>query len=120
MKKVIVLVIVTLLYLSCITITNTNLTVDATSEEEINLDYQYIYNIIYNLSNVINWAYDEGELQKGRAFGTKGEEYARDKIVNSKEEVIRLSDLGFSCQPIGRSEWLMRKKTIGANRMFNI
>ena len=42
------------------------------------------------------------------------------KIVNSKEEVIRLSDLGFSCQPIGRSEWLMRKKTIRANRMLNI
>jgi len=27
---------------------------------------------------------------------------------------------GFSCQLIGSSEWLMRKKTIGADRMFNI
>jgi site-specific recombinase XerD len=42
------------------------------------------------------------------------------KIVNTKEDVIKLSDLGFSCQPIGSGEWLMRKKTIGANRMFNI
>ena len=41
------------------------------------------------------------------------------KIVNIKEEVIRLSDLGFSCQPIGNGEWLMRKKLLG-QRMFNV
>ncbi len=35
------------------------------------------------------------------------------KIVNAKEEVIWLSNLGFDCQPIGRSEWLMRKKILG-------
>ena len=32
------------------------------------------------------------------------------KIVNTKEEVIQLSNLGFDCQPIGNREWLMRKK----------
>jgi site-specific recombinase XerD len=35
------------------------------------------------------------------------------KIVNTKEEVIRLSNLGFDCQPIGNREWLMRKKILG-------
>ena len=35
------------------------------------------------------------------------------KIVNTKEEVIRLSNLGFDCQPIGNREWLMRKKVLG-------
>jgi len=40
------------------------------------------------------------------------EEY-ESEIVNSKDDVIRLSNLGFSCQPIGNSEWLMRKKYWG-------
>lgn len=35
------------------------------------------------------------------------------KIVNSKEEVIRLSNLGFDCQSIGNREWLMQKKVLG-------
>ena len=35
------------------------------------------------------------------------------KIVNSKEEVVNLSNLGYDCQPIGNREWLMRKKTLG-------
>ena len=35
------------------------------------------------------------------------------KIVNSKEEVVRLSDLDFDYQSIGNSEWLMRKKMMG-------
>lgn len=40
------------------------------------------------------------------------EEY-ESRIVNNKEEVIRLSNLGFDCQPIGKEEWLMRKKILG-------
>jgi len=40
------------------------------------------------------------------------EEY-ESKIVNTKEEVIQLSNLGFDCQSIGKSEWLMRKKILG-------
>ena len=34
-------------------------------------------------------------------------------IMNIKEEVIRLSNIGFDCQPIGNSEWLMWKKIMG-------
>ena len=40
------------------------------------------------------------------------EEY-ESKIVNTKEEVIQLSNLGFDCQPVGNGEWLMRKKILG-------
>jgi len=47
------------------------------------------------------------------------EEY-ESKIVNTKEEVIRLSNLGFDCQPIGKCEWLMRKKNIGAIAKLNL
>ena len=40
------------------------------------------------------------------------EEY-ESKIVDSKEDVIQLSNLGFSCQQIDNGEWLMRKKLLG-------
>jgi len=42
------------------------------------LDIQFIYNITSNLSNIIFEVYDEenGEIAKGRAFGTKGEHRA--------------------------------------------
>ena len=43
---------------------------------DINLDLQFIHNVTQNLSNVVYDAYDDGELQKSRAFGTKGEHYA--------------------------------------------
>jgi len=35
------------------------------------------------------------------------------KIVGTKEEVIQLSNRGFSCQPMGSDEWLMRRKILG-------
>jgi hypothetical protein len=45
--------------------------------------------------------------------GQNSYEVYESKIVNSKDEVINLSNLGFDCQPIGKREWLMRKKTLG-------
>ena len=51
-------------------------------------------------------------LEKNRVGQNPSETYER-KIVNTKDEVIRLSNLDFDCQPIGNSEWLMRKKLLG-------
>jgi hypothetical protein len=51
-------------------------------------------------------------LEKNRV-GQNFSEVYESKIVNIREEVIRLSNLGFDCQPIGNREWLMRKKIIG-------
>jgi len=51
-------------------------------------------------------------LERNRV-GQNFSEVYESKIVNIKDEVIRLSNLGFDCQPIGNSEWLMRKKMIG-------
>jgi hypothetical protein len=49
------------------------------------LDLQFIYNITENLSNIIFTAYDEenGEIAKGRAFGTKGEHKAADILYKN-------------------------------------
>ena len=40
------------------------------------LNYQYVKNVTYELSRKIFTAYDVGDIQKGRAFGTKGEHAA--------------------------------------------
>jgi len=49
---------------------------------DIDLDLQFIYNVTQNLSTVIYDAYSDGELEKGRAFGTKGEHYAADYLYD--------------------------------------
>jgi len=51
-------------------------------------------------------------LEENRSSRNPLGEY-ESKIVNTKEEVVRLSNLGFDCQPIGKGEWLMRKKILG-------
>jgi hypothetical protein len=81
-KFLIIFIIIGLLCLSCLVILNKNLVVEAASEEEtIEIDYQFIYNITFDLSNVINEAYNKTDIPKGRGYGTKGEEYARDIIL---------------------------------------
>ncbi len=49
------------------------------------LDIQFIYNITANLSNIIFDVYDEenGEIAKGRAFGTKGEHRAAEILYEN-------------------------------------
>jgi len=83
-KEVVVILICMMLVLTAvIIIVPENLKVDATpsgggEEGEIGLDFQYIKNITEALSRVIfNPAvYEQGELKKGRAFGSDGEHYA--------------------------------------------
>jgi len=57
---------------------------DFTPEESF-LDVQYIYNITKALSDIIFTEYDEenGELAKGRAFGTKGEHKAAEILYEN-------------------------------------
>jgi len=49
------------------------------------LDVQYIYNLTENLSNIIFTEYNEsnGEIAKGRAYGTKGEQKAAEIIYEN-------------------------------------
>ena len=64
---------------SLIIIQNDTITVAASEQSGDNdfiLSLDTIYRVTENLSNVIYIAYDDGELRKGRAFGSKGEHYA--------------------------------------------
>ena len=53
----------------------------------LEIDYDYIYNVTENLSNIIFTSYDEenGELAKGRFFGTKGEWDAANYLADEME-----------------------------------
>jgi len=89
--------ILAILMLLCSTmVINNNFNVEASSgnggKGSFDLDFQFIYNISNNLSNVIYDAYDEGELQKGRNFGSKGEHYAADYIRDVMQHHVRLRD----------------------------
>jgi len=57
-------------------------------EDDIGLDYSYIYNITEKLSDVIYDAPPDHGMQKGREFGTTGEHYAAKDII--KPEMISL------------------------------
>ena len=56
--------------------------------DNVSLDFELIKNITENLSNIIITEYDEknGEIAKGRAFGTKGEHIAAEILYENFSE----------------------------------
>ena len=53
------------------------------------------------------------EVLKDEGFFDDDVEEYESMIVSVKKDVIQLSNHGFSCQPLGDGEWLMRKKVRG-------
>ena len=100
MKKKVKCIFVCLLLIStAIVIFPDDLDVEATfeeggqkggKEEGIGLDYDYIWNITEDLSDIVKSTsiYPPGTLAKGRAFGTNGERWAADYIM--EDEMIDL------------------------------
>ena len=43
----------------------------------------------------------------------KGERQYESRIVDSEEEVIRLTNRGYDCQMMGVNKWLMKRKILG-------
>lgn len=88
-------IIVALLLISIHFISNTFADYNAICEEVDyeypyeKLDYHYIYNITENLSNIIfmQYAEDQGEIARGRAFGTKGEHNASEILEKEMENL---------------------------------
>jgi len=100
-----VLITIILCITSLVIIQNDTSTVAASEQGEDNgfiLSTDLIHRVTENLSNVVYTAYDEGELRKGRAFGSKGEHAAADYIENEmnqiglsnvhKEQITNVSD----------------------------
>jgi hypothetical protein len=84
MKKLNVVIITMLMCLTAIVLTPIESNVEATSE----LDYDFIYNITYNLSRTIYDAPLDYGLAKGRYFASEGERFAANESIRS--EMINL------------------------------
>jgi hypothetical protein len=93
-KKIIVLIVTLLIYLTTIIIVPNDLVIKANPGDGggFGINYQFIYNVTQNLSNVIYDAYDGSELHKGRAFGSKGEHFAADCIIELFIDIFSMSD----------------------------
>ncbi len=95
--KMTTILICMLMCLSSVLIIPDDLNVKATTGggtngKNVGLDYDYIYNTTEDLSYVIFDAYDPGEIKKGRCFGTKGEHYAAEQIIQPNMTTIGLSN----------------------------
>ena len=94
--KIFVLVMTLLICLSTILIIPSDLEVEASGggggegeSEDIGLNFSYIEEITYDLSQVIFNAYDNNtEIRKGRYFGSKGEIFAAKEIL--QDEMIEM------------------------------
>ena len=63
-------------------------------EEDTGIDESYIHYITQELSEVIENADYEGDIKKGRAYGTPGEHYAADSVLISQmRDVLELEDI---------------------------
>ncbi len=89
-KKINVLVVIGILIITSINIVVNNNSIVASSEpEESTFDYELIYNVAQFLSWRINQSYDiqNGELAKGRYFGSKGEQDSAYYLATKLEEL---------------------------------
>lgn len=96
-SKLSVILIIIMLMMTVYTFYPKDILVEASSFAgddiiDIDLDLQFIYNVTQNLSNVVFDAYDDGELQKSRAFGTKGEHYAAEYLYNVMNVMYHFSE----------------------------
>jgi hypothetical protein len=100
-KKLICAVVTTLMITSSTTILlnkNTIKVVAAGDGQQgqnntIGLDYNYMWNVTTYISNAVHNAYNNSEIHKGRAFGSKGcETYTRDYIYRQMANNLSLDN----------------------------
>jgi parallel beta-helix repeat protein len=62
------------------------------NDNNYNLNYTYMWKVTEEMSEVIYKAYSGNDIRKGRAFGTKGEEFAAD-LIRDEFTSLGLSDV---------------------------
>ncbi len=93
MKKLILLCVTLLILLSAIfAVPQEKIAEAATGPSFPEIDYDYIKNITYELSQIIRTSYDENELARGREFGSQGEWDAADFLADEMEFNLSLFD----------------------------
>lgn len=77
-----------MLIFTSLSIRNENSNVKASfGDGELDLDYRYIFRVTEQLSKAIFEAYNDNDLPKGRAFGSKGEQWAANKIATRMKKI---------------------------------
>ena len=128
LNSILILIIIVILLNNISTISGKNNTLFNLHEKTINselsindFDIQYTYNITSKLSNIIFDVYNEsnGEIAKGRAFGTKGEHKAAEILYENMSKLglytikQQLKEItGFNKDIISKLEVLDYKVTI--------
>ena len=99
-RKIGVIIIISLLLLSSIVVfVNNELNVEATGGEgggdidNIGLPYDFMWNVSKTVSNATYEAYPGDEINKGREFGSKGENWTANKIVDYMNETCGLENV---------------------------
>ena len=98
MKKKIVSILVCMLLTLTIFIPipeKTNVSADSgdAPSEDIGLDYEYLWEQIENIAEVIYDAYQLEDIRKGRQFGSTGDYYTRHDLIAPELNSIGLNDV---------------------------
>lgn len=114
-KKIIFIFCILILVISALSILNENSTIHVTAYQEtqnvVGLNWSFMESMTETLSNIV-YIYDrETEIPKGRWFGTKGEQRAKELIMQN------FTNWGFSPEDdkIWRTTWLYR-----LGNLFNV
>ncbi len=88
-RKIITILLTIMMCLTAIVIVPVNnyVKADVGSGGNFELDNAFIHTVTENLSNVIYNVYNDSELHKGRAFGSKGEHWSADYLESVMQEI---------------------------------
>jgi len=96
-NKIFVLFVTLLMCLSAILILPSDLEVDAAGggegDNDIGLDYDFMWKVTDNLTSVVHNAYNDGDIRKGRDFGSKGDLWTADYINDTMNDECGLSNV---------------------------
>jgi hypothetical protein len=85
-QKIYIFVMMLMICLSTVLLLSNDLKVEATGggggggDSHFNRYYDELWNVTKNLSRAVHDAYEEGEIRKGRAMGTKGDNWTAEYI----------------------------------------
>ncbi len=113
MKKIFVLIATLVIILSTIMIPTNVEIVSGTGGEgdEIELDYDWIYDIVVNLSNIIHNITTNG-IHMGRDFGSLGEQKAAEYIYNWMDENTKNLNKSIHMYPVGDNSYTGEDKKV--------
>jgi hypothetical protein len=98
-KKLSVVIVMMLLFISALLVVNNDVDVVATGRDDskigkdIGLDLDFMWEVTWKLCNATHKAYDEGDIRKGRDFGTKGDNWTANYLEDQMKYYLELENV---------------------------